>query len=120
MSDTFDGYRLLNPAPKLTPLVYTNTGAIGGISTVQFNLTLLVALNSSANDNYFQLFEKSPVAGDVPVMSFAVASLSQLSWAPSQNGRSFAKLYWAVSSTALTYTAAADDYFVSAEGQTSL
>lgn len=116
MSDTYDGYRLANPQPKLTPFIYTNSGAIGGISTVQCNLTLLVALNTSANDNYFQLFEKSPVAGDLPVMVFAVASLAQLSWAPSQGGRSFAKLYWAVSSTALTYTAAADDYFVSAEG----
>jgi hypothetical protein len=118
MSETYEGFRQDDPTVKGTPFVYSSEElkALGGIRTKQCNLTLLYGLNGAANDLYFQLFESAPSSGDVPEIVIAVPRGANFSWTPSQGGRVFTKLYFAVSTTLETYTATSDGFWVTAEG----
>ncbi len=124
MSQTYDGWRLLNPAPRLVPFVYS-TGAVGGkaslagVSANRCLVTQITGVNPSGTARYFQLFEKSPVANDLPALSIYVAVNGNFAWVPSQNGRVFDALYFAVSSTADVYTATAEQFVVFVEGATT-
>lgn len=124
MTTTFQGFLGEGAINRSTPLVYaSSTSSVGVISEHTCNVTLLTALNTTANNRYFQLFEKRLFPAslvDRAVWQVYVPAFAQVSWAPSLGGRVFdTGLAFGVSSTIDLYTAATlDIFYVVVEGET--
>lgn len=122
MSTTFQGFLSEGAISKSTPLVYKSVALATAdiISQTQTNITLMFGINTGVNARYFQVFEKKfvPAPGDIPEFEVFVPVGGQFSWTPSLGGRVFSAVSWGVSTTAATYTAAAEIFFVTAEGFT--
>lgn len=121
---TYLGYITANPTSKpFTPTIYTSHGlkaseVVTAGSTKKFNLTLATGHSANASDLIIMFFESqaAPSAGEIPAYEMPLPARALFSWAPSQGGRVFDKLFWAVSSTAGTYTASALTAWMDIEG----
>lgn len=92
------------------------------IHPTAFRLTQVGGYNDSATDAYLLLINaNAPLGGGDPaVQSFRVPAGASFGWEPADGGL-FSSLFnagctWAVSSTPDTYTAAAFDFWVFAQG----
>ncbi len=121
---TYLGYLGANPTSKaFTPLIYSSqalrvSGVVSAIKSNRTILTLATGFNSSANDRFLMFFEAAAVPGNGAVPSYVmpVPGKALFSWAPSQGGRVFDKLCFAVSTTAGTLTISTDTVWMDIEG----
>lgn len=118
MAEVFEAYRQRNQTRKFTPFVYTSAGlkTNGLVQAARCNVVVLTAINPSRVNRYFQLHEQSPVAGSIPSFQTTAPAGGQISWNPSQGGRVFERLFFAVSSTAGEYTPCEEGFWVDVEG----
>lgn len=122
--DTYLGYIRTNPtAPAFTPVIYTSAAlrashVVANNPKNRFNLTLATGFNGTATDRFLQFFETAavPGAGSIPQYVMPIPARALFSWAPSQGGRVFTKLCYAVSTTAATYTVSGDTVWIDIEG----
>lgn len=123
---TYLQYLKANPNSKpFSPTIDSSQGLVVSKIVAKspikfFNVTLATGFSASASDLYIMFFELAavPANGEVPAYVMPVPAKGLFSWAPSQGGRVFNALTYAVSSTAGTYTASLQTFWVDIEGGT--
>lgn len=121
---TYLEYLSNNPGSKpFKPLVYSSEGLKSRqvVTTAKakfFNITLATGHSANGSDLYIMFFESQtlPANGATPAYEMPLPARALFSWAPSQGGRVFNKLFWAVSSSAGTFTASALTAWMDIEG----
>lgn len=103
------------------PWIYRATALIASALAYQgtFSLNLATGFNNNAAIRYVQFFDQIalPALGNVPIQSIPVNPMQEFSWSPPQDGLIFElACVVGVSTTAMTFTAAAADLYVRMEG----
>lgn len=121
---TYLQYLVNNPGSRpFEPVIHSSqalvaSGIVAKPPIKFFNVTLATGHSGSASDLYIMFFETAavPGAGAVPAYEMPMPARALFSWAPSQGGRVFTALTYAVSSTAGTFTASAQTCWMDIEG----
>jgi hypothetical protein len=103
------------------PLIFTAAALVasGIVYQGRFTLSLVTGFNNNLAIRYVQFFDQPtvPVNPQVPIQSIPVNPQQEFSWSPSQDGLIFERACsFGLSTTAMTFTAAAADLYLRVEG----
>lgn len=121
---TYLGFIADNPSsPPFKSTIYSSQAlkandVVSKPTAKKFNLTLATGHSANGSDLYLMFFElpSVPSNGAIPAYEMPLPARALFSWAPSQGGRVFNKLCYAVSSTAGSYTASGSTLWMDIEG----